>query len=832
MHLRTVLSLSVSLLLLSPVHAADVDGLLAQMTLDEKLALLHGHKDPQPAIGFDSAGYLPGVPRLGIPPLRLTDGPAGIRTTQTATALPAPVALAASFDPLVAKRYGEVLGFEGVARNQQVLLSPMVNLVRVPYAGRNFETFGEDPLLAGVIVAAEIEGIQQNGMMATVKHFAANNQEQDRLTIDASVDERTLHELYLPAFEAAVKAGVASVMCAYNQINGQFGCENTHLLQDVLRRDWGFEGFVMTDWWARHSLQALANGLNMEMPGYTHPEYPVDVHFDAPLREAVQQGRIAEAQVDVAVRPLLMMMDRFGMLDGNAEPPAGRDINAHEVALNTALAGAVLLKNTNAVLPLSTAQLKETISFGPTAAFTLAGGGGSSRVLPSARDNTLDALAALNDGVRPAWQPGYDLDGVTIPAAELALPDGEGRGLRHINSTGEVDDVTTLDRTGNNPLIGTGMWYWNGELIAPETGSYELMVQTDGPVASIHHDGKRILFNDSGVLSNASLVPTRDGLRNAAVTIELQAGEHFPLRVEAWTGDDRPVQLRLAWLTPSQRQASIDAAVQAAASAQTALVFAHVEGTEGGDHKTLALPGYQDDLITAIARNTAAKVVVVLNTGAPVTMPWIDDVAAVLQLWYPGQAGGEATAQLLLGLANPSGKLPVSFPRSEQDIPVNEPLRYPGVDNRQQYSEGLLMGYRWYDARNIEPLFAFGHGLSYTTFDYSEIVLARSGDEVSINFTLRNSGQRTGLEVAQVYLEQHGIEGVTTEVRKLVAFSKVTLAAGESRRVSLTVPARSFDYWNTATHSWSQLPGEKILHVGSSSRDLRLNAMLQYEPQQ
>ena len=836
MLLRTALSISFALSAClwwpSSVRAADVDVLLGQMTLDEKLALLHGRKDPEPAIGFDSAGYLPGVPRLGIPPLRLTDGPAGIRTTQSATALPAPVALAASFDPAVAKRYGEVLGFEGVARNQQVLLSPMVNLVRVPYAGRNFETFGEDPLLAGAIVAAEIEGIQQNGMMATVKHFAANNQEQDRLTIDATVDERTLHELYLPAFEAAVKAGVASVMCAYNQINGQFGCENTHLLQDVLRRDWGFEGFVMTDWWARHSLDALANGLNVEMPGYTHPEYPVDVYFDAPLRQAVQQGRIAETAVDAAVRPLLVMMDRFGMIDGSVAPPAARNIDAHQVALDTALAGAVLLKNDNAVLPLANAQLKDTVIFGPTAAFTLAGGGGSSRVLPSARDNTLAALAALNDGVSPAWQPGYDLDGHTIPASALALPDEAGNGLRHIDYKGEIEDVVTLERTGNNPLRGTGMWYWDGEIVAPETGSYELMVQTDGPVASIRHNGKRILFNDSGVLSNASLVPTRDGLRNAAVTVNLQAGEHFLMRVEAWTGDDRPVQLRLAWLTPSQRQASIDAAVQSAAAANTAVVFAHVEGTEGGDHKTLALPGYQDALITALAQRTDANVVVVLNTGAPVTMPWIDEVAAVLQLWYPGQAGGEATSQLLMGLANPSGKLPVSFPRNEADIPVNEPLRYPGVDNKQEYSEGLLMGYRWYDARNIEPLFAFGHGLSYTTFDYSDLELERVGDEVNISFTLRNSGQRTGLEAAQVYLEQEGVEDVTTEVRKLVAFSKVTLTPGESRRLALTVPARSFDYWNTARHDWSQLPGAKVFHVGSSSRDLRLKAMLQFSPRQ
>ncbi|MES2604225.1 MAG: glycoside hydrolase family 3 N-terminal domain-containing protein, partial [Pseudomonadota bacterium] len=301
----------------TPAATVDVDALLTQMTLDEKLGLLHGTLDPQPTVGLGSAGYLPGVPRLGIPPVRLADGPAGIRTIATATALPAPVMLAASFDRALAQRYGETIGMEGIARNQHVLLSPMVNLVRVPQAGRNFETFGEDPVLAGALVAAEITGIQNEGMMATVKHFAANNQEKDRLTINAEVDERTLRELYLPAFEEAVRAGVASVMCAYNQVNGAFGCENNYLLNEVLRNDWGFDGFVMTDWWARHSLGALDAGLNMEMPGFTHPEYPVDVSFDAPLRAAVQNGSIAEAKVDTAVRPLLVQMQRFGLLDAN-----------------------------------------------------------------------------------------------------------------------------------------------------------------------------------------------------------------------------------------------------------------------------------------------------------------------------------------------------------------------------------------------------------------------------------------------------------------------------------------------------------------------------------
>ncbi|MES2624607.1 MAG: glycoside hydrolase family 3 N-terminal domain-containing protein, partial [Pseudomonadota bacterium] len=373
-------------------RAADVEQLLEAMTLDEKLAMLHGAHDPEPAIGLESAGYIPPLPRLGIPALRLADGPAGIRTTAPATALPAPVGLAASFDRDLAYRYGETIGMEGLARNQDVLLSPMVNIVRVPQAGRNFETFGEDPLLASEIVTSEILGIQNKGMMATVKHFAVNNQETDRLHINVSTDERTLREIYLPAFEAAVKNGVASVMCAYNQVNGAYACENGSLLLDILRREWGFDGFVMTDWWANHSLSALQNGLNLEMPGFTHDEYEVAVEFAEPLRKAVAEGSISEADVDAAVKPILVMMNRFGLLDGKRPPVASRDADNSAVALETAIKSAVLLKNNNAALPLQENDLGNLLVMGPTATWTLIGGGGSSRVLPLKRDSAVDAL--------------------------------------------------------------------------------------------------------------------------------------------------------------------------------------------------------------------------------------------------------------------------------------------------------------------------------------------------------------------------------------------------------------------------------------------------------
>jgi beta-glucosidase len=823
--------LSLVLLLICPLsRAADVEQLLSAMTLDEKLAMLHGTGDPEPAVGLSSAGYVPPLPRLGIPPLRLADGPAGIRTTAPATALPAPVALAASFDRELAYRYGETIGMEGLARNQDVLLSPMVNIVRVPQAGRNFETFGEDPLLASGIVTNEILGIQSKGMMATVKHFAVNNQETDRLHINASVDERTLREIYLPAFEAAVKNGVAGVMCAYNRVNGAYACENGSLLQDILRDEWGFDGFVMTDWWANHSLAALRNGLNLEMPGFTHSEYEVAIEFDKPLRAAVKEGSINEADVDAALRPMLVMMNRFGLLDGKRPPVVSRDADNSAVALETAIKGAVLLKNDNAALPLQDDDLDNVLVMGPTANWTLIGGGGSSRVLPFKRDSAVEALRAMSGQANISYTPGFDADGVVIPATALRMPDGTTHGIEKMAPDGSTETVDVINHIGPAALQHAGMWYWHGELIAPENGTYQLILQTDGPVARLFLDDDIVISNDGGVLSDASLVPTSDGLRNASVTLNLQAGQHYKMRVETWRGDTNPLQLRLGWVTPSQRESTIKATVDAAKTASSVVIFAHVEGTEGSDRNSLALPGYQDRVIEEVAKAAQGKTIVVLNTGAPITMPWVNEVDAILQMWYPGQAGGEATAALLLGRENPSGKLPVTFPVRETDVPTTDVTRYPGIDHEQNYAEGLFVGYRWYDAENIAPLFPFGHGLSYTSFSYSNLRVHPEGDNVRVSFTLTNSGARGGSEVPQVYLSHIGVTEVQTEKQKLVAFDKVSLSPGESRDISVTLAARRFAWWNEANHGWQTLPGEKHIAVGASSRDLRLGKNFTYTP--
>lgn len=800
-------------------QAADVELLLGAMTLDEKLTMLHGDRDPNPEIGLDSAGYIRGVPRLGIPDLRLADGPAGIRTRVPATALPAPIALAASFDEELAYRYGATMGMEGLARNQQVLLSPMVNIIRVPYAGRNFETLGEDPLLASIMVSAEIKGIQSKGMMATVKHFAANNQEDQRLTMNAVVDARTLREIYLPAFEAAVKSDVASIMCAYNKVNGAYACDNQNLLQQILRNEWGYKGYVMSDWWAQHSLQALANGLNLEMPGFTNPYYDLPVYFEAPLRNAVLDGAVTVQQVDAALRPLLVEMNKYALLDGKPTAIISREQDNSAVALEAALKSAVLLKNTNATLPLQGKDLDQLVLMGRTAEYTLIGGGGSSRVLPSNNDSTLSALRAQlqNQLANPddLFIMGIDTDGVFIPRSALW-------------PTAAERTATALNHTGGAALSKQKNFHWEADLLAPASGEYEMFVHTDGFVARLFVNDKLLVLNDEGVLGTASLVPTRDGLRNTGARITLAAGKTYHLRVEAQANLEKMLQIRLAWLTPAQKQANLRAALARAAKATAVVVFANVEGSEGFDRTSLALPGDQDNFITQLAKVTTGKLIVVLNVGAPITMPWVNDVDAILQMWYPGQMGGHATAALLLGQANPGGKLPVTFPASEKDIPTTDSSSYPGVNNEQHYTEGLLVGYRWYDDKNITPLFPFGHGLSYTTFAYRDLQITNLPDgAVQVDFTVTNTGTRAGAEVAQVYVSQDNTT-VQTEHQKLAAFTKVELAQDESRTLSMTIPARTFAWWNESAYGWQSIAGNKTFKIGSSSRDIRLENTVEY----
>lgn len=854
----TALLLGIPLALAKPASvaaqasSARVDSLIRAMTLDEKLGFLHGARDPEPAVGLNSAGYMPGVPRLGIPPLRLTDGPAGIRTSAPATALPAPVALAASFDTGLARRYGAVMGREGLARNQDVLLAPMVNIVRVPQAGRNFETLGEDPLLASRLVVAEIGGIQGAGLIATVKHYAANNFENQRQRVDARVDARTLNEIYFPAFEAAAKAGVGSAMCSYNRVNGTYACSNRQLLTDALRNRFGFTGWVMTDWFAAHDLSALQAGLDQEMPGVAFGRG--GVYFADSLRDAVRSGRIPESAVDQAVRRILTQMDRFGLLSGTPRTRPAIDTAADAaVARDVAERGAVLLRNERGVLPIARENLASIVVIGPTAKMPLVGGGGSAHVLPFHRTSALAALER-RAGVPIRYFAGIDLDGEAVPATAFHVSPEGAAGLTRTAGApagrfpgtaaapeapaaaprGPAQTDAQIDFTGARALPQGSAWTWTGVITAPATGEYDLKLQTDGGRGTL--SVADTLRAQTGGFGGASLIPTSDGLTNSTTTLHLAAGRPLAIRVTIdgrqspqaaafGGGAEKPLQVRLAWSTPEHRRRLLAEAAAAARGARHVLVFAHDEGTEGSDRSSLALPARQDALIDAVTRANP-RAVVVLNTGSVVLMPWVARTGAVLQVWYPGEEGGEATAALLVGEANPAGKLPVTFVRRAADAPTSVVARYPGVDQRADYSEGNLVGYRWYDTKGVAPLFPFGHGLSYTHFAYSGLAVRPGGDGFDVSFRVRNTGRVRGAEVPQVYVGAPASPPEPMPVKQLAGFDRVELAPGEERPVTIHVGARELAYWSPARGDWEVAVGRRDVLVGSSSRDIRLRGTL------
>ena len=831
----------------SLAHASStkVVQLVAAMTLDEKLGMVNGWPNgvsPPPLTDRTiGVGFIPGVPRLGIPALTFTDGPAGVRMNLPTTAMPAPVALASTFSADLAQRYGEVLGRDARSRDQDVIFGPMMNMVRVPQAGRNFETLGEDPSLMAQLVAAETRGIQSQGEIATAKHSAENNQENNRMGVNVNVDDQTLREVELRGFEAAVKAGnTGAVMCAYNSVNGNFSCENPTLLTDILRNQWGFSGFVVSDYGANHSAgPALEAGTDIEFFG---------THF-LQLKALIQSGAVPEAALDAAVGGILTTMDRFGLL-AHASPTGGTVVNRPlpefpeladaKQALTIAEQGSVLLRNQGDTLPLTQADLRSLAVIGTTARTLLVGGGGSSRVL-GVTEREISPLTALQQSAGPqgniTFAVGRDLQGVAVPSSALAPPNptpGQHGLLRTNTVTGATQVDPNIDFVGPNALPEGTQATWTGTITAPTTGNYLLAVQTDGTGGSLTVDGQPVITSSVLAALGTTLHRTTDGLANSFVQLNLTTGPHtvsvtaapvpaFPPFIPASSG---PVQIRFAWITPQQRQANLAAAVAAAKQARTAVVFAYMEGTEGVDQPTLTLPDEQDQLIEAVAAANP-RTVVVLNSGYPVLMPWVNDVRAILDMWYPGQEGGQATANVLVGAAVPGGKLPMTFPAHESDAPTaTSPLRYPGVNNQEYYSEGIFLGYRWYDQNNITPLFPFGFGLSYTTFGYDHLNTKPNGNTPRVQFTVTNTGTRTGTEVAQVYVGRLPTSA-PTPVKQLAGVARVTLRPGQSKRVTVDLDPRSLAYWDTTSQRWITPGGNVSVLVGSSSRDIRLSGEIQ-----
>nr|WP_225958218.1 glycoside hydrolase family 3 C-terminal domain-containing protein [Amycolatopsis lexingtonensis] len=758
-----------------------VRDIVGELTLDEKLSLVHGGTDPN-SVG--EAGYVPGVPRLGIPSLRLADGSAGVRVDKPSVVMPAPVSLASSFDESLATRYGAGVGREARALGTDALLSPMVNTIRIPYGGRNFETFSEDPLLTSRIAAAEVKGIAGQGTIPVVKHLAGNNQENDRQTINVQMDDQTLHEVELPGFEAAVKAGAGAVMCSYNNFNGPSACANGDLLTGILREQLAFKGWVMSDWRMSLTPESLPKGLDQEMPDGTY--------FGDQLKTAISEGKIPQSALDTAVARILGQMDRFHLLDNPARPSrdlAGLTATAQDVAQ----AGAVLLRNEKAALPLSTTRSGSVAVIGYNAKTPKLNGGGSSHVLPSATPASPLDVIKQRAGSATTYTPGYDPAGEAVPADALSPAYTQGGGL---------------------PAGSEGVFY-NGTITAPTEGDYSIQLQATGGGGFLQVDGVASgLFGDSIATGYTG------------ITVHLTAGQHS-LLLYGFADFVKPLQVNLHWLTPAAAQTKIAEAVAAAKAATTPIVFAYDDSSEGLDRPDLSLPGYQDELIDAVA-TANPRTVVVLNTASAVKMPWLAKTAAVLEMWYPGQKGAEATTALLYGDANPQGKLTQTFPVDEAHTLVSGGAGlYPGQDGQVKYTEGVDIGYRWYADKKMTPLFPFGYGLSYTSFAYSGLTATNASDGgLDVRVTVRNTGTRTGTEVAQVFLGPSPLVTAPQAPTALGGYAKVTLTAGAYRTLTIHVDPRQLSYWDSAAKAWKRGGGTRSVKAGSSSASLPLSTQV------
>jgi beta-glucosidase len=793
-----------------------VDSILSQMTLEEKMEIIGGIND----------FYTRPIPRLGIPSLRMSDGPMGVHDYGLTTAYPAGIALAASWDVDLAERFGSAMGKDARARGVHFILAPGMNIYRAPMNGRNFEYFGEDPFLASRMAVSVIEGIQGQRVIATAKHFAGNNSEFARMTLNSDIDERTLREIYLPAFEASVKeAHVGAVMDAYNLVNGTYMTQNVHLNNEILKQEWGFDGILMSDWGATHDGVAAANGgLDLEMPSPTFMNRNT-------LLPALKEDKISAATIDDKVRRVLRKAIEFGFLD-HPQTDTGIPTYSQEgrqVALEMARSSMVLLKNSGKLLPLDENKVKTIAVIGPDAYPAVIGGGGSAETKPF---NAVSCLEGVSNRLGTKAKVLYavdvpPLDEVFDSSEFVTVPGGESGLKGEYFSNEELKGAPALVRTDKHIHFdwGEGSFAagepvdhfairWTGYFVPKESGDYKFYTSAD--------DGVRLYVGDEIAIDDWQ--PHSQTLDTAAR--HLEAGQSYKVRFEYFES----VGSAIVGFGVTRAEAFIGRETKPlAAKADAVIICAGFDPkTEGeGFDRSFQLSGGQDELIRQISA-VNKNVIVVLTAGGNVDMTrWIESVPAVLHNWYPGQEGGTALAQVLFGDYSPSGKLPASFERRWEENPAF-PSYYPEKGGtRVQYSEGVFVGYRHFDRSKTKPLFAFGYGLSYTTFAYSKLSVtppAGNLDEpLTVSFDVRNTGDRAAAEIAELYVgDSHA--SVPRPVKELKGFVKVSLKPGETRRVTLTLKSRAFSFYDTAKKDWSAEPGDFTILVGGSSDNIQLQS--------
>src|SRR6266542_1712292 len=816
----------------SPVEVEGrVESILSQMTLEEKINLLGGVDD----------FFIRDIPRLNLPRLRMADGPIGVRNFGPATAMAGGIALTATWNPALAERVGTELGRDARAKGVHFLLGPGVNIYRAPMNGRNFEYFGEDPFLASRIAVGYIRGVQSQGVSATVKHFIGNNSEFDRHNTDSIIDERTMREIYLPVFEAAVKEDhVGAIMDSYNLTNGQHMSQNKYLLTDVVKKEWGFDGLIMSDWSATYDGVEAANaGQDLEMPSGLHMNQQI-------LIPAIEQGKVSVTTIDDKVRRILRTAMRFGWFDrdqtGISIPRY--NLQGRQVALRAAREGITLLKNDDGLLPLSKSKIKSILIIGPDAFPAVPVGGGSAEVQPFAAISYLEGLAnyELNHPGN-LFQVYYDRGVLSYSdlanATNFTTAPANGQPGRRAEYFDNLDlkGTTLITRTEEHVDFGTAARVlfpeqtlssrWTAYYTPQESGSYDIFVQTTREVGGSY----RLYFDDKLVLDNWTTLTALADYR----TLRLEPGAHKIVLEQHGRAFRRAARLRMGIVHAGQFVSAN--AKKLAASADVVVVAAGFDSESEAERadRTFRLPVGQDELIQEMGAANKNTIVVMTSGGSVEMNAWLDRVPALVQAWYPGQEGGTALAEILFGDVNPSGRLPVTFERRWEDNPVHDSYYPETGTKRVVYKEGVFVGYRGYEHNRTRPLFPFGFGLSYTTFKYSNLsikpIVGRMSNTISsepryeVSFEVQNTGRREGAEVAQVYVGDTHAK-VPRPPKELKGFVKVNLRPGEKKRLTITLDGRALSYYDTATRRWRAEPGAFDVLVGRSSEQIELRGKL------
>ncbi len=817
-----------------------VDQLLDAMDLDERASLTagvdmwHGHP----------------VERLGVRGLKVSDGPVGVRGTSwvgtTAACAPCGTALGATWDPDLLRSVGRVLGDEARSKGVDIVLAPTVNLHRNPLAGRNFECFSEDPHLTATSAVAIIEGIQSTGVGACIKHFVANDSEFERHTISSEVTERVLRELYLVPFEAAVAdAQVVSVMSAYNRLNGTYCAQHRWLLTEVLRDEWGFDGIVISDWWGTKGDESIDAGLDLEMPG--PPQ-----HSGPRAAERVRAGEMDQELLDAAARRMLSTMERLGALDPDRRgDERSEDLPEHrEVLRRAARESIVLLRNESVAgtpaLPIDRTSVRRVAVIGPNADTAAVLGGGSAAVNPHHVVTVLDGLrAALGDDVEIVHEIGVNPGRTALPVDRRRCRDLHGspgltveyfdnRELRGQPAAIQHIDSPRLIWLGNAPAEGVDVGNFScrlrGTFTADIEGAHTFALITGGTGGRVTLDGRAVLDNFSDQRPGSAFFGL--GSEEIRTTVDLVAGQTLELSAEFVSFDGMPAAACMVGHVPPVAVDGIERAVAAAARSDVAIVVVGLDQdteTEGEDRLTMDLPGAQADLVRAVTA-VNERTAVLVGAGSVVNLDCADDAAAIAQTWYLGQEAGVAVADVLTGAHSPSGRLPMTYGHRVEEWPSW--LNYPGEADRVLYGEELFMGYRGFDERETEPRWCFGHGLTYSSFDWGstsvdhdEVPIAGVAPErhrtaLTMRVELTNTGDVDAQEVVQCYV--HDGSGVLRRPdQELAAFAKVALSPGQTRTVELMLDERAFAAWDPSAGCWTVAPGAYELRVGPSSRDLR-----------